>query len=1017
MLLRTLSLALIFFQLLASPLHSQNITQFGTVFGDVSNSSMEIYRDKQGAIYHAGTLYEQAEAFGQTVSINSRCQLYLAKLTPEFELVWIQFFDICPTFFADGDYILVDDEQQVYFSTGAFTVKLNAEGEELWRSPIRGRYMSFNANNEIEILQLYHNGNLTLGGEQIFCQTCAAAVIDTAGNYLRHFQAVDGIRVYGRHKEKNYIGINTPGSTQNISQFNISILDSTGQRIQSKTINYNYNFNFNSNFMVTHDPIHDVFYVMQKIRNTEVLRDSFNLLSSRLAILKLDKDLNLVDKIDFSDDLPTGSLPTDFCEIKAYNGSLYFAGHVPVEDRNWSHIGQFLKHRGRVGNIIYGKLDNRLRVRWFGFLDGDFSNVSGLHIDDSGCYISARSGTFRIGAVDFAPPEFVGVLAARIEDGPSIFRDISGCVFRDDNQNGIKDSTEVGLPSIKVSLNDGSILTYTDSNGNYLLSSLQDSNEVWISQLPAHWQASPTDTLSIVFDSLTYDSSGINFGLYADPEKTDLSIQLEALGSARLGRPAGYLLHYQNRSIRPVDAQITLSRPDFIEHNNSLPPLSLQEPDQWLWDISQLQPFQQGSIHLTDSLQVDVALLRDTLLRIATILPDSSDVSPDDNRDTSLQIISGPYDPNDIQVTPECGFGAGFRSGEKKLDYRIRFQNIGNDTAFNVLVSTTLDAALAPESFELVSTSHPAAISVEEGIVTAFFENIQLPDSLTDPVGSNGFIKFRIALASSTLPGVTVRKKAQIYFDFNPPITTNTSRFSFSDIFLDSIVTRPPSCYGIDDATLRYYIQSAFDISSYTLNGVQQSAPLFDSLAPGDKAMVITDVAGCVFDFRSRPTSIAYPDSIQATFDISPSSGTNGIIQVVASGGTGDLSYSLDGIVYQSSPSLEDLAPGDYEVYIQDRRGCLLVKEVTVPLATKLAEAPPRRLYFYPNPNRGQFWVVSPHPGHLSMYDLWGQLVHEQPFAAGQTTVAIPTKSLHAGIYLLRLQLPDGQYTDRLVIQ
>lgn len=47
----------------------------------------------------------------------------------------------------------------------------------------------------------------------------------------------------------------------------------------------------------------------------------------------------------------------------------------------------------------------------------------------------------------------------------------------------------------------------------------------------------------------------------------------------------------------------------------------------------------------------------------------------------------------------------------------------------------------------------------------------------------------------------------------------------------------------------------------------------------------------------------------------------NGSVTITASGGTGDLSYSLDGMNFQNSNLFENLAPGEYTIYVQDENG------------------------------------------------------------------------------------------------
>ena len=71
--------------------------------------------------------------------------------------------------------------------------------------------------------------------------------------------------------------------------------------------------------------------------------------------------------------------------------------------------------------------------------------------------------------------------------------------------------------------------------------------------------------------------------------------------------------------------------------------------------------------------------------------------------------------------------------------------------------------------------SHPFVYSVDgQGVLTFTFNNIMLPDSNTDEPGSHGLIQFTIDQDPSNVIGTVIENTAEIYFDFNPAIVTNT---------------------------------------------------------------------------------------------------------------------------------------------------------------------------------------------------------------------------------------------------
>jgi hypothetical protein len=70
--------------------------------------------------------------------------------------------------------------------------------------------------------------------------------------------------------------------------------------------------------------------------------------------------------------------------------------------------------------------------------------------------------------------------------------------------------------------------------------------------------------------------------------------------------------------------------------------------------------------------------------------------------------------------------------------------------------------------------------------MTLRFNQIMLPDSTTNQVGSNGFVKFRLKHPASFPFLSEINNFVDIYFDFNDAIRTNTS----TTIHLDSTLSQ-----------------------------------------------------------------------------------------------------------------------------------------------------------------------------------------------------------------------------------
>jgi len=157
----------------------------------------------------------------------------------------------------------------------------------------------------------------------------------------------------------------------------------------------------------------------------------------------------------------------------------------------------------------------------------------------------------------------------------------------------------------------------------------------------------------------------------------------------------------------------------------------------------------------------------------------------DDHIEVSCIELTASYDPNDKRVVP-AGYGASHlvHPEDSLLEYTIRFQNTGSDTAFTVEIVDTLPTAyLNPVTFLSGASSHPYTVRMHgNGIVTWRFENILLPDSATNEAGSQGFVKFKIRTRPNLPNGTVINNRANIYFDFNAAIVTETCFITISDV-------------------------------------------------------------------------------------------------------------------------------------------------------------------------------------------------------------------------------------------
>ena len=165
-------------------------------------------------------------------------------------------------------------------------------------------------------------------------------------------------------------------------------------------------------------------------------------------------------------------------------------------------------------------------------------------------------------------------------------------------------------------------------------------------------------------------------------------------------------------------------------------------------------------------------------------------------------VIECAFDPNDMSVDPKgCGLPGMVRPGTP-LKYEIRFQNLGNAPAFDVVVRAPLDADLDLGTLDILDSSHLiTSVAMDaDRVLTWSFIDINLPAASDDEPGSHGFVTFTATPKAGLPSGTEISNSAGIYFDFNPPVLTNTVVNTITENPLPGGPGPDPEmCNGIDD--------------------------------------------------------------------------------------------------------------------------------------------------------------------------------------------------------------------------
>ncbi|MBK8442449.1 MAG: leucine-rich repeat domain-containing protein [Sphingobacteriales bacterium] len=357
-----------------------------------------------------------------------------------------------------------------------------------------------------------------------------------------------------------------------------------------------------------------------------------------------------------------------------------------------------------------------------------------------------------------------------------IYNTISGNIILDTDNNGC-DENDVLFAHQLIKNDSGEESGYAvcDNLGNY---ELYCNTGTYTLQPVFENPYFITPSAVLSFDTTNNLITTQNFCITANGTHHDLEITFHPLNSARPDFDAKYKIICRNKGNQKESGSIYLQFDDSVlDFVSASPTLAAQSDSLLTWSFANLQPFESRSINLTLNLnspqETPPLNIGDVLNFLAYSDYPQTDETPNDNNSTFNQTVVDSYDPND--KTCLQGSQIDVKNIDDYLHYVIRFQNTGSAEAIQVVVKDELADNLDISTFQMVAASHDYRLRLENRILEVFFENINLPDSTTNEPESHGFVAFKIKAADSVAIGSQLKNTAEIYFDYNFPIVTNTT--------------------------------------------------------------------------------------------------------------------------------------------------------------------------------------------------------------------------------------------------
>ncbi|MBK9146267.1 MAG: T9SS type A sorting domain-containing protein [Flavobacteriales bacterium] len=345
---------------------------------------------------------------------------------------------------------------------------------------------------------------------------------------------------------------------------------------------------------------------------------------------------------------------------------------------------------------------------------------------------------------------------------------VTGVTYRDLNANGARDIGELQVNAM-LTINPGGMNSYSGADPYSFCSALGDYT---ITAAPPQYHTVTPASQSYSVPVQGTQVVGMDFGFQPVPGIYDAAVNLWGQ-NAWIGNNTHLYVGYENLGSEPVNAAITLTLDLALSFvSASVAPTSVSGQT-ITWALPTLPPFSEGIIDVTVFTSITTAP-QAPVLNYVVLTTTEVDIDITNNLDDQHATAVTAIDPNDkhvsaTSITPDDV------ADQKLLEYTINFQNTGTAPAVNIVIKDSLDADWDLSTFEMIGATHPFTLTITEEVAIWTFAEIMLPDSTTDEPNSHGSIHYRMAPKNSLVLGDQLTNRADIYFDYNAPVLTNTT--------------------------------------------------------------------------------------------------------------------------------------------------------------------------------------------------------------------------------------------------
>ncbi|MCB0769477.1 MAG: T9SS type A sorting domain-containing protein [Flavobacteriales bacterium] len=377
-----------------------------------------------------------------------------------------------------------------------------------------------------------------------------------------------------------------------------------------------------------------------------------------------------------------------------------------------------------------------------------------------------------IGASPFCQNQFM----IEVLDETGLCGTIEGAVIADVDENCQVDPTDPPVPYHLLRVQPGNYFAITNADGTYTKGAAYGSHTIASEVIGTgtDCMAQHPVPVSMDADQPTATADFLVTPLFGP----DASANIGA-GWFRPGFSTTITASARNNNAFPIsDVRLVMEYDPLLTFDYAVDAPAVNTSGHLEWVLPTLQPYETIYRYAILSTPNDAGLIGANVELTATLSMSTVDAEPLNDSYSTTRTIFGSWDPNDklVRTSSRTSESEYYTDLDDHVDYTIRFQNTGTAEAINVYLLDTISARFDLASFEFLGTSHPVEVSFEDDRVLRFdYPNILLPDSGADLLGSQGFVSFRLKPVDDLLIGEALNNAADIYFDFNEPVRTNTA--------------------------------------------------------------------------------------------------------------------------------------------------------------------------------------------------------------------------------------------------